>query len=360
MRTITLIVLLLSTSFFAAAESVKLKITYKGDGLADHTVTVMLGNAALGSGVTDSDGEVTISVSSLPSKNIDLKGEKVCDGARKSWSASGYVTLDGSNYAHLKMEDLVAEMVDASGGMMSEGMLVASYGLVCSGSSSDSGGSIASKSTGETSEESGGSTTTETPTMTKEEMQAQQKQGLENKIASIENKIERKQSKIDSGKYTDEKKDDAEQDIRELELEKQITQNKLDKLNMQMQKGMLNKSERKAFKEKEDALKDELKAVKQEGKSGESATSEESEEVEGGEVEEAGSEYVITEAQLADMSNNDLKKRKIGLKKDLGQKNLKLKTRKNALSPNELKELEQEIADIEKSIEVIEAELENR
>lgn len=357
MRTITLIALLLSTSFFAAAESVKLKITYKGDGLADHTVTVMLGNAALGSGVTDSDGEVTISVSSLPSKSIDLKGEKVCDGARKSWSASGYVTLDGSNYAHLKMEDLVAEMVDASGGMMSEGMLVASYGLVCSGSST------ASKSTGESSENSGSSTTTETPTMTKEEMQAQQKVGLENKIASIENSIERKQSKIDSGKYTDEKKDDAEQDIRELELEKQITQNKLDKLNMQMQKGMLNKSERNAFKEKEDALKDELKAVKQEGKSGKSATIEESEEVESVEgelVEEAVSEYVITEAQLTDMSNNDLKKRKIGLKKDLGQKNLKLKTRKNALSPNELKELEQEIADIEKSIEMIDAELEKR
>ncbi|XOV67711.1 MAG: hypothetical protein ACFHU9_00805 [Fluviicola sp.] len=360
MKTIAFIALLLITTFYASAEDVKLKITYKGDGLKAHTVTVMLGDAALGSGVTDSDGEVTISVSSLPTKSIDLKGEKTCEGARKSWSASGYVTLDGSNYAHLKMEDLVSEMVEASGGMMSESMLVASYGLVCSGSSGDSGDSGDSAS-----EETGTTTIAENPGMSREEMQANQKQGLENKIASIENKIERKQSKIDSGKFTDDKKVDAEQDIRELEIEKQITQNKLDKLNMQMEKGMLNKSERRAFKEKEDALKDELKAVK----NGESSSSDskmdngdskDNDVTEEDASEEAASEYVISEQDLADMSNNDLKKRKIGLKSDLSKKKLKLKTRKNALSPNELAALEQEIATIEKSIEVIDAELEKR
>lgn len=168
-----------------------------------HKVSVCLGDAVLGTGTTDSGGEVTISVSSLPTKSIDLKGEKTCNGGRKSWSASGYVTLDGSNYAHVKMEDLVAEMVEASGGMMSESMLVASHGLVCSGSSSSS-----KESTSGGSSESSGSVVEEEedPLMTKAEMQAQQKQNLENKIDNLQFKIEKKQDKIDAGKLTGDKK----------------------------------------------------------------------------------------------------------------------------------------------------------
>ncbi|GAB5419048.1 MAG: hypothetical protein Crog4KO_05560 [Crocinitomicaceae bacterium] len=361
MKIVLVACLLFASAFTVCAEDVDLKITYKGDGLSGHTVTIMLGNTELGSGVTDSGGEVSISVSALPSKSIDLKGEKTCDGARKSWSASGYVTLDGSNFAHLKMEDLVAEMVEASGGMMSESMLVASYGLVCSGSSTSakesSGGSNSGNEEAGSSEESA-----ESNLMTKEEMQANQKAGLENKIASLENKMEKKQSKIDEGKLTGDKKSEGEQKIREWDIEKQIAQNKLDKLNLQMEKGLLNKTERKSFKEKEDALKDELKAVKS-GKGAEvSNEATESAEEAAEDVEEAVSaeveenEFVVTEADLANMSNNDLKKAKIGLKSDLGKIKLKLKTRKNALSPKEIEELEADIVTIEKSIEVIEAE----
>jgi len=168
----------------------------------------MIGDAAIGSGTTDSDGNVTISVSSLPSKSINLKGQKTCEGAKKSWGVKGFLRLDGSNYAHLKMEEPIAEMVEASGGFMSEKMMVASYGLVCAGSSSSSssksndGGSSDSGSSSSSSESSSIIPKAEAPAlMTKEEALANQKMSFENKIASLDNKIEKKQSKISSGKY---------------------------------------------------------------------------------------------------------------------------------------------------------------
>lgn len=70
-------------AFTALAETVKLKITYKGDVISGHTVYVMIGGGVLGSRVTDSNGEVDISVSSLPTKSIDLKGEKNVTMQRK-------------------------------------------------------------------------------------------------------------------------------------------------------------------------------------------------------------------------------------------------------------------------------------
>lgn len=353
MKTLALIALLFGAAFHTSAETVKLKITYKGDGLDGHKISVMLGDAVLGSGTTDSGGEVSISVSSLPTKRIDLKGEKSCEGARKSWSASGFVTLDDNNYAHVKMEDLVAEMVSASGGMMSESMLVASYGLVCAGSSGsgDSADSSSGDSSDEGSSDTGGA---QANLMTKEEMQANQKMQYENKIDNLQFKINKKQEKINSGKLEGDKKTDAEYDIREWEIEQKITQNKLDKLNLQIEKGMLNKLERSQFKEKEATLKQELKDVKAERKGGGAAANE------AGDASEEADKYEYTPERLANMSNNDLKKKKLGLKSDLSKKKLKLKTRRNAMSPNELTALEKDIEDIETAIEVIDAEINNR
>lgn len=374
MKTLALFALLFTISFYASAEDVKLKITYKGDGLEGHKVSVCLGDAVLGTGTTDSGGEVTISVSSLPTKNIDLKGEKTCDGGRKNWSASGYVTLDGSNYAHLKMEDLVAEMVEASGGMMSEGMLVASYGLVCAGAS----GSNDSASS-ESEEKSGSDSMSEkeeVSTMSKAEMQAQQKAGLENKIRLLENKISKKQSKIDSGKLTGEKMADGEQSIREWEIEKKITQNRLDRLNLQIEKGFLNKTERKDFKEEEAALKAELKAVKAEGKGKAVVVSEEASAVEEEVVEakntaleegtedeklnEAKSKYDVDAEELKTLSINDLRKKKIALKSDVSKLKVRLKTRRNSMTPAEIKEVEEEISLVEKALDVVQFEIDKR
>ena len=135
-----LITLCLLLGHVAFSAFVKLKITYKDQPVVGHTVSVMLGDANLGQGVTDSQGKVTITVKSLPTKDIDLKGEKSCDGATESWSAQGFVRLDDDNFYHLKMEEPIAMAVEAFG-FMSADMLVASYGLLCSGSSSSNNNS---------------------------------------------------------------------------------------------------------------------------------------------------------------------------------------------------------------------------
>jgi len=151
---------LLFISAYTLAETVKLKITHNGKGVDGHTVSVMYGGSVLGSGTTDDGGNVSINVSSLPIKSIDLKGEKTCSNARKSWEVKGYVTLDDNNYAHLKMEEPMTEMAEASGGFMSVSSLANAYGLVCSGSSSsssDSGNSDSSIGSSESSSGSGSS-----------------------------------------------------------------------------------------------------------------------------------------------------------------------------------------------------------
>lgn len=84
MRRIFTLAVLLVVAITALAETVKLKITYNGNGIEGHTVSVMLGGGVLGSGVTDGNGEVSINVASLPTKSIDLKGEKSCEGAQKA------------------------------------------------------------------------------------------------------------------------------------------------------------------------------------------------------------------------------------------------------------------------------------
>ena len=60
----------------AVGATVKLKITYNGQGVADTDITVKHGKAAIGSGRTDGGGNVTINCSNLISKSIDLRGEK--------------------------------------------------------------------------------------------------------------------------------------------------------------------------------------------------------------------------------------------------------------------------------------------
>src|SRR5690606_39099200 len=96
---------------------------------------------------------------------------------------------------------------------------------------------------------------------------ANQKLMYENKVANIESKIAKKNDKIAEGKLDKDKTAEAQQDLKEWAIEKQIAQNDLDRVNLTIEKGMLNKSERTTFKDKEDALKEELKSVKAGGKS---------------------------------------------------------------------------------------------
>lgn len=351
MRRIFTLATVMMVAFSALAETVKLKITYNGSGVSGHTVSVLIGGGVLGSGVTDSNGEVSISVVSLPTKSIDLKGEKTCNNAQKSWEVKGYVTLDDNNYAHLKMEEPIAEMVEASGGFMSESMMVASYGLVCSGSGSSPSGSSSSENTGGSDNTGSGSTGgTTQPLMTKEESLASQKMMLENRLGNLDNKIAKSQEKINDEKVEGKKKEEEMYDIKEWEIEKKIAQNKLDKVNLEIEKGMLNKSERTMFKENDKMYKEELDQVKEDRKKGVSLLSD----------EEKAEAVEITEEELADMNNMQLKSKRVDYKTKLGKLKVKMKTRGKFMSPNEKEETEAQIAEFEKAIEVLEAEIEKR
>lgn len=338
-----------SLSLCAYSEEVSLKITYKGQGIQGHTVHVMIGGSTLGKGVTNASGEVSISVASLPSKHIDLKGEKTCNNGSKSWEVKGYVTLDDNNFHHLKMEEPMQEMVDASGGFMSMSMLAASYGLVCNestSSSSQSSGDNTASQEGSGSSPIGG----EINLPTKEETLESKKQMLESRIENIDKKLERKTEKSEEEDIKSKDKNDLLYDIKELEIEKEIAQNDLDKVNLTIEKGRLNKADKTRFKENDDLLKEELKQVKEDRKKGKELVSE----------EEASNDYNYTEEDLKNMSTLKLKKERMDLKTTLTKRKMKLKTKKTFMSPAEIEELEAKILKIEAAIEVLTKEIESR
>lgn len=380
---------------------VKLKITYKDQPVVGHTVSVMLGDAKLGDGVTDDGGEVTVSVSSLPVKDIDLKGEKKCEGASKSWSVSGFVRLDGNNYAHLKMEDPINQMAEASGGFMSVDMLVASYGLLCSGAASSS-------SNGSSNQTDNASTSTDTendavdtePMMSPEESLQARKTVLENKIVTSKKKIDQKKEKLSKPGITDSDKKTLEFEIKELELEQALDQCKLEQTNLMIEKnGVLNKEERTRFNTREDQLKNELKALKESQKSSgiENSASQQSTTEQGNEdkkvvtedkevkeeknvgMEEPGkaeadriqailnadsldvSAYVDFDVnKLSTMTEEELQKSKTKCSTDSNNKTLLLRAKGRWMEENERKKLENEIASCDKVLLLIEAETARR
>lgn len=140
-RIIFTLLLLGITWVTASAQSatVKLKITYNGQGLANNLVTVKYGDNEVGSGTTNSSGDVTIRCSPFLSRSIDLKGENNTADAQRRWSMTGMVELDNNNYAHVKMEEVVALLSQESG--MSESLLAEAWGLTYSTGGGGGGGS---------------------------------------------------------------------------------------------------------------------------------------------------------------------------------------------------------------------------
>lgn len=122
-----LLIIFCFLSLSSFAETIKLKITYNGAGVAGHTVVVMAGISAFGQGVTDSGGNVNIKGGSVSSKTISLAGVKITRNGKKEWRISGMVTLDDNNFAHVKMDEIIAKMDDNK----STAKLIAiSWGLV--------------------------------------------------------------------------------------------------------------------------------------------------------------------------------------------------------------------------------------
>ncbi|EAY25236.1 hypothetical protein [Microscilla marina] len=114
-------------SFNVFAETIKLKITYNGVGVAGHTVIVVAGAASFGQGVTDGGGNLTINAGTLTSKDIQLAGRKVTHHSRKEWTIAGLITLDNNNFVHVKMDEIIKKLIDGTG--TSEKLIAIAWGL---------------------------------------------------------------------------------------------------------------------------------------------------------------------------------------------------------------------------------------
>lgn len=92
--------------------TVKLKITWKGAPVANNSIQIKIGGGVVGVGATDGSGIAKIKTSDLPIKKIDVYG---CKGS-KTWSVTGdWCVLDGSNYFHLKLDEVAAFMAEMMG-----------------------------------------------------------------------------------------------------------------------------------------------------------------------------------------------------------------------------------------------------
>lgn len=129
------------------ATKVKIKVTYKDDPLSGWDITLKYGDVVLGSGTTNASGEVSINVSSLTSKTVDIYGEKPSGrGGKNTWNARNYLTLDNSNFGHLRMEEVIREMAAATD--IPEKDLLEMWGLALSTDVSSSSSSGSAKQSG--------------------------------------------------------------------------------------------------------------------------------------------------------------------------------------------------------------------
>lgn len=114
----------LNGDFSTGSTTVKLKITYKGSAVSGNDIQIKHGNVTIGSNHSNGDGDVMIRTNSLNSKNIDVYG---CRDNYK-WSVKGnWVVLNGSNYFHLELSDVINSVADMSG--MSADAIAKSWGL---------------------------------------------------------------------------------------------------------------------------------------------------------------------------------------------------------------------------------------
>lgn len=134
-KPLLLLLLGLLTFAWANAVTVKLKITYNGQGVAHNDITIKVGDMSLGKGRTDQGGNVSINCSTLPSRGIDVYGSVVTNNGSKTWDVKGWVALDDNYYGELRFEDVFNEMG------LPAGMFAEAWGLTFStGGGSASGG----------------------------------------------------------------------------------------------------------------------------------------------------------------------------------------------------------------------------
>ena len=397
-KNLTLISLFLLI-FGINAQTVKLKITYKDYPVQNSDITIKIGDASIGKGRTDNDGEVSISCSNLITKSIDVYGSKTTSNSTKTWDVKGYVNLDGSNFYHLKMEIFAKEMSEASGGMLSESAIAAMWGLAASGGNdsksssekstssndenkSSQSGTSNSKTNDDDDDDTDEKSTFETAKDLKQtaaDMKQMQEDNLKMQQQNLQQDIIRFEKKIikddkDIQKASSEGK--SINVLRRMEIDKQIDVLTLEKKNIQLQdvnakvaKTDLPFEQKKTNELRLDKIKDEIEVLKDEdkklkklddepekvvnSKNSEIKTTEEKKTKEV-EIEESKEEIALKketedeakfQAKNKQMLKLDLTELKVALKK----KNLNFKIQSGAGTQKEEKmtELKQEIVDLE-------------
>lgn len=350
------------------SKKVTMKITYKGNPLCYWDVTLKHGDVAIGQGKTDDKGFVDFGYVRLLSNQVDASGYKKTNNGDKSWDVKGYINLNEQGHADFDFDPLVQEM-----GM--PGMLESAWGLtlndcVASSSSNSSNNNSSTQNTTSTDNSSttnttDNSTTANSTTSTPEPLvvdpaqgYANQKALYENQIAGLNRKIEKK--KEEQAKLTPETKEYNEltYDIMELELERDLTQVKLEKTEKSIANGNtpLNKTDRDYYNQKEEEIKTKQETLKENRKKGLSPTGEEADvdedEIEGFEI--------YTPEQLAEMGTPGLQKLKLEYQTKLTKRNTILKTRGASLKPDKRTQLENEVLELERMIKLCDEEITKR
>lgn len=279
MKTLLAFFLLINLSFFAQKTmNVDLTITYKGAPLCYWDVTLKHGDVAISKGKTDDQGNVKFSNVGLLSLSVDASGIKKTNNGEKKWDVKGYIQLNDQGVGKFDFEPLVK---DAG---MPVSMLEAAWGLTladCAKGNTSSSSSNSSASSPTKSESSTNSTQTPPKEEEKEESAADiaksTAETLQSTKAMQENKVNNLTSKIakkttERSKYTAFTKEHSalSYEIKDLELDKEMTQVKLDKTNAMIAKGNmpLNKSERETFNQREDIIKESQSKLEQSKKAG--------------------------------------------------------------------------------------------
>ncbi|MEN9303619.1 MAG: hypothetical protein RL264_2048 [Bacteroidota bacterium] len=414
MRFLFALFLLASSSVFAQKSmNVDITITYKNAPLCYWDVTLKHGDVAIAKGKTDDKGNVVFNNASVLSLSVDMSGIKKTANGEKKWDVKGYIKLSEQGKANFDFEPLVK---DAG---MPVSMLEAAWGLTLMDCAKGSSSSTSSSS--ETAKSNSSSNTSSTSNSEKEETAEEEKvdiaktqaeslqaskQMLEMKIANLSSKITKKtadRNKLQSGTK---EHSDLSYDIRDMELDRDLAQVKLEKTNAMIAKGNmpLVKSERESFNSREDVIKieqDKLKSDKKAGKlfggveplkteevtptkkveetksepiksdaskstnketkSETSSSTNKKEESTEKEQKENFSDPVkaLLESDLADLSVLNLKKMKFDQNSKLASRKLSLKS-KGTLKPSQIESYENDVKTLENNILLLDAEIKKR
>lgn len=399
MRLIAFLLLLSTVTWGQKTMNVDLTITYKGAPLCYWDVTLKHGDVGIATGKTDDKGNVVFSNVRLLSLSVDASGIKKTNNGEKKWDVKGYIQLSEQGKANFDFEPLVK---DAG---MPASMLEAAWGLTLADCAKGAPTAKQEAPKQETQTTSSSTSASEKPAESKEEpidmakTQAESlqatKQMLESKISNIGSKITKKTNERNKLQSGTKEHSDLSYEIRDLELDRDLSQVKLEKTNAMIAKGNmpLNKAEREGFNTREDAIKAEQSKLKADQKAGklfggvEPVKTEQVESSKADTPKENPSKETtkenpsketsvatnpspqsdektdrvpqLLETELAQMSVVGLKKLKLDQNSKLASRKVSLKT-KATLKPAQIELLEKEVKILEGNIILIDKEIAKR